>query len=259
MKTLQLHANRVSRSTLVVMAAQAVVLLASPTSARRAANSNAGESLRVDYDGIYLVQREGQCLSGGPCDLGGQCPGSEFVTGRYPNVPLYCGPPTLLARLPGLLRIARRQRSPGSRRPPPSRRARAELLAKAMAGHSRPPSPRAIPSQSLPRPWRAGHRSSHALPALGQAAPAEMKRPLSRHQTKGRPDRPPCPARASLNSRASGGGGGDDGGDGGTVAASCGAIRCGDGGGGDDGDIAPPARRRPLLLPGSAATLPRSR
>jgi hypothetical protein len=87
MKTLQLHANRVSRSTFVVMAALAVVLLASPASARRVANSNAGESLRV-HDGIYLVQREGQCLSGGPCDLGGQCPGSEFVTGRYPDAPL---------------------------------------------------------------------------------------------------------------------------------------------------------------------------
>jgi hypothetical protein len=91
MKTLQLHASRVSRTRLV-MAALAVVLLASPASAHRAANSNAGESLRVDHDGIYLVQREGQCLSGGPCDLGGQCPGSEFVTGRYPNAPLYCGP-----------------------------------------------------------------------------------------------------------------------------------------------------------------------
>jgi hypothetical protein len=101
MKTLQLHANRVSRSTLVVMAALAVVLLASPASARRAVNSNAGESLRVDHDGIYLAQREGQCLSGGPCDFGGQCSGSEFVTGRYPNAPLYCGPPPYWRGFPG--------------------------------------------------------------------------------------------------------------------------------------------------------------
>src|ERR1700751_4585001 len=101
MKALQLHANKVSRSTLVVMAALAVVLLASPGSARRAANSDAGESLRVDHDGIYLVQREGQCLSGGPCDLGGQCPGSEFVTGRYPNAPLHCGPPPYWRGCPG--------------------------------------------------------------------------------------------------------------------------------------------------------------
>jgi hypothetical protein len=101
MKTLQLHGNRVSRSTLLVMAALAVVLLASPASARHAANSNAGESLRVDHDGIYLVQREGQCLSGGPCDLGGQCPGSEFVTGRYPNAPLHCGPPPYWRGYPG--------------------------------------------------------------------------------------------------------------------------------------------------------------
>jgi hypothetical protein len=33
----------------------AVVLPASKASARRAANSNAVESLRVDHDGIYLV------------------------------------------------------------------------------------------------------------------------------------------------------------------------------------------------------------
>ena len=86
------HRNTISRSTLVVAGAVALALLASPASARRSGNSNAGESLRVDHDGIYLVQREGQCLSGGPCNLEGQCPGAEFVTGRYPNAPLYCGP-----------------------------------------------------------------------------------------------------------------------------------------------------------------------
>ena len=93
MRAAQLTANTVSRATLAVAAAVTLALLASPASARRQGNSNAGESLRVDHDGIYLVQREGQCLAGGPCNLGGQCPGSEFVTGRYPNGPLYCGPP----------------------------------------------------------------------------------------------------------------------------------------------------------------------
>ncbi|MBV9973896.1 MAG: hypothetical protein JO105_00735 [Hyphomicrobiales bacterium] len=82
-----------SRSTLILASAVTLALLASPASARRQGNSNAGESLRVDHDGIYLVQREGQCLTGGPCNLEGQCPGSEFVTGRYPNAPLYCGRP----------------------------------------------------------------------------------------------------------------------------------------------------------------------
>ncbi len=92
MKTLQLHANRVLRSTFVVMAAQAVVLLASPASARRAANSNAGESLRVDYDGIYLVRREGQCPSGGPRDLGGQCPDRNSSPDAIRTFPYIAGP-----------------------------------------------------------------------------------------------------------------------------------------------------------------------
>jgi hypothetical protein len=92
MKAPMVPGKAVSRATLLA-AAVTMALLSSPASARRQANSNAGDSLRVDHDGIYLAQREGQCLAGGPCDLGGQCPGSEFVTGRYPNGPLYCGRP----------------------------------------------------------------------------------------------------------------------------------------------------------------------
>jgi hypothetical protein len=101
MRTSKIHAHPVARSMLVVAAAVTMTLLASPASARHTGNSNAGESLRVDHDGIYLVQREGQCLSGGPCNLGGQCPGSEFVTGRYPNAPLYCGAPPYRRGYPG--------------------------------------------------------------------------------------------------------------------------------------------------------------
>ena len=100
MRTSKIHADPVARSTLVVAAASPwPCWRARP--ARRTGNSNAGESLRVDHDGIYLVQREGQCLSGGPCNLGGQCPGSEFVTGRYPNAPLYCGAPPYRRGYPG--------------------------------------------------------------------------------------------------------------------------------------------------------------
>ncbi len=102
MKTLQLHANRVLRSTFVVMAAQAVVLLASPASARRAANSNAGESLRVDHDGIYLVRREGQCLSGGPCDLGGNA--GIGIRHRTLSERSLIGPPPYAARPSGIAR-----------------------------------------------------------------------------------------------------------------------------------------------------------
>jgi len=91
-RSFQLIPCAVSRATFVVAVAATLALLASPASARRQGNSNAGESLRVDHDGIYLVEREGQCLAGGPCNLEGQCPGSEFITGRYPNGPFYCGP-----------------------------------------------------------------------------------------------------------------------------------------------------------------------
>ena len=164
MKTLQLHANRVSRSTLVVMAAQAVVLLASPASARRAANRTQEKACAwittasISCGAKANVSREAPAISVGNARIGIR---HRTLSERS----LILRAPTLLARLPGLLRIARRQRSPGSRRPPPFRRARTELLAKAMAGHSRPPPHRPVPSQSLPRPWRAGHRSSQALTA----------------------------------------------------------------------------------------------
>ena len=45
----------------------------------------------VSHDGIYLVQRIGQCLNHtGPCYYGGQCPGGEYTTNAYANGRVYC-------------------------------------------------------------------------------------------------------------------------------------------------------------------------
>src|SRR4029077_10561817 len=185
MKALQLHANKVSRSTLLVMAALAVVLLASPASARRAANSNAGESLRVDHDGIYLVQR----FSVGNARDRNSSPdairtlpyiadprpigeAARAITNSAPAPAALVGiaaPSTLPARLSG-------------------------MLAKPMANHFRPPPHRPVPSQSLPRPWPAGHRSSQALTAgrdgrAGSAARNVAASPGSRRRSPARPSR----------------------------------------------------------------------
>jgi len=93
------------------LAGAAVLASGAAFAGQSAAMGNRGNGYSVDHDGVYLAQQIGKCMNGtGACYFGGQCPGGEWISGRYVDGRVFCHnfyppapyPPSLAQRLLGI-------------------------------------------------------------------------------------------------------------------------------------------------------------